>query len=349
MEPRSRARRMIGSRLVTAALITAAVLGSVSAALCETQEVRFAVQPGLSYLPLLVAIDQKMVEKRAKEMGLGDIRVSTFNFSGASAANQALLSDSVDFSVGGMPAALTLWDKTYGTRNEVRVTISLGDMAMKLVTNDPRVKTIKDYLGLTDHKIATPSVKVSSQAIFLEMAAEKAFGPGQHFKLDDMTMTVPHPQAVAAILSGGLAIKSHFGSLPFQNRALQSGKAHLVVSSYDIMGGQHIASVMYNTKRWKEANPKTFNAVHAAILDAYAWINADLDRAAAVYKTSSKTVEPLDEILLIIKDKGEIVYDPVPKRSKMYADFMHRIGTLSHEAKSWKDLFWENNYQFEGS
>jgi NitT/TauT family transport system substrate-binding protein len=328
------------------ALLTVVSWGDLRA---ETNEVRFAEQPGLSYLPLVVAIDQKLVEKHASAMGLGGIKVTVHKFSGAGAANQALLSNSVDFSVGGLPAALTLWDKTIGTPIEVRVSLSYGDMAMKLVTNDPRVKTIRDYVGLTDHKIATPSVKVSSQAIFLQMAAEKEFGKGQQFKLDDMTVTMPHPQAAAAILSGGLTVKSHFASLPFQTRELASGKARLVLSSYDVMGGKHIASVMFNTKRWKEANPKTFQAVSAAFVEAHRWINEDPMRAATLYKNYTKTSEELDEIVRLIKDDGEISYDPVPKRSLQYAEFLHRIGTLNNQAKSWKDFFWENNYQFDGS
>lgn len=332
------------------AAIAVAVLGcSCVEATAQIKEIRFAEQPGLSYLPLLVAIDQKLVEKHAKALGLGEIKVSVHKFSGAGAANQALLSNSVDFSVGGFSAALTLWDKTRGTANEVRVIASLGDVALKLVTNDSRVRTLRDYAGLTDHKIALPSIKVSTQAIALQMAAEKEFGAGQQFKLDDMALTMPHPQAVAAILSGGLAIKSHFSFPPFQSRELVSGKARLVLSSYDVMGGPHTAAVLFNTKKWREANPVAFQAVSDAVFEGHKWINEDPRRAAVLYKNYAKTEETPEEIVQLIRDSGEITYDPVPKRTLMLAEFLHKIAVLSNKASTWKDYFWENSYRLQGS
>src|SRR3546814_10155074 len=66
----------------------------------------------------LVVLDQKLVEKHAKKMGIGDVKVTMHRFSGGSAMNQALLSDSIDLAAGGVAPLLKLWDKTVGTKNE---------------------------------------------------------------------------------------------------------------------------------------------------------------------------------------------------------------------------------------
>ena len=51
-------------------------------------------------------------------------------------------------------------------------------------------------------RIAMPAVKVSIQAVTLQMAAEQEFGQGQHGRLDHLTVSMSHPDATAALLSG---------------------------------------------------------------------------------------------------------------------------------------------------
>ena len=70
-----------------------------------------------------------------------------------------------------------------------------------------------------------------------------------------------HPTALAAMLSGGQAVKSHFATLPYSYQELQSGKVWKVTDSYEILGGQHSVLVMSASKSFKENNPKTYQAV----------------------------------------------------------------------------------------
>lgn len=335
--------------LLGAVAVAGVLVGGMGKAMADANEVKFAQQFGLLYLPLQVVVDQKMVEKQAKKMGLGDVKVTMHRFSGGAAVNQALLSGSVDFAAGGVGPLLKIWDRTFGTDNEVRAICTMSDMPLKLITNDKRVKTLKDYVGLTDHKIATPSVKASIQAVTLQMAAEKTFGAGQQFKLDDMVVSMPHPQAVAALLSGSQPVKSHFATLPFSFQELASGKAHMVLSSYDVLGGPHTIVSLYNTKKWKEANPKLFQAVSEAYFEAHKWINADLKRAAKLYKDFTKSKLEIKDLEKIVGDKNEISYDPAPRRTMQYAEFLHKIKDLKNMPKSWKDYYWENTHKLNGS
>lgn len=313
----------------------------------EANEVRFADQIGLLYLPLQVVAGQKLVEKHAKAAGLGDVKVSMHRFSGGGAVNTALLSGSVDLAAGGIPPLLKIWDRTRGSETEVRGMIGLTHMAYKLFTIDPKVKSLKDYDGIADHKIALPSVKVSTQAVTLEMAAEKTFGEGQAYKLDPLTVSMPHPQALAAMLSGGQVIKSHFATLPYSYTLTKSGKARLVFSSYDLVG-PHTGVVMYNTKKWKEENPKLFNAVAEAFFEAHDWIAKHPDEAAKFFIEYNKTSNAPDEIKEMITDKSEIEYRPDIHGTYVYAQFLHKIGDLKNMPASWKDYFWDPVYRFKG-
>jgi len=68
-----------------------------------------------------------------------------------------------------------------------------------LNTKTPNIRSLRDF-GEKD-RIAVPSIKVSTQAILLEMAVEKEWGVGQHTKLDNLVVQMPHPEALAAVLS----------------------------------------------------------------------------------------------------------------------------------------------------
>jgi sulfonate transport system substrate-binding protein len=346
-----KAPRLPGSRikkLALAALVTGLTAGLAAPVSAETNEVRFAQQFGLLYLPMHVVVSQKLVESCAKEKGLGDVKVTMHRFSGGAAVNQALLSSNVDFAAGGIGPLLKIWDKTKGRLN-VKAMSNLSAMPLKLNTNDPRVKTIEDYVGLTDHKIATPSVKVSIQAVVLEMAAEKKWGKGNAFKLDDMTVSMKHPSAMAALLAGGQAVKSHFATLPTSWNELHSPGIHNVLTSYDVLGGRHSTVAMYNTEAWKNDNPKLYECVWTSFRKAIDWINEDKKRGADLFHSFTKSKLPLADVEQMLTTPGEMDYTLQPERTMQFAEFLHSIGGIENMPGSWKDYYWENNYDQKGS
>ncbi|HKC60631.1 MAG TPA: hypothetical protein VKB92_11140, partial [Myxococcales bacterium] len=129
-------------------------------AFAETSEIRCAQQYGTSYLALMIMQDQKLIEKQAKQAGLGDVKVTWAKLGGPGAMNDALLSGGLDFGTGGVPSLITLWAKTTGTPMEVRGVGALNDMPNELITSNPKVKTLKDF-GPGD-KIAVTTVKIST-------------------------------------------------------------------------------------------------------------------------------------------------------------------------------------------
>ncbi len=73
--------------------------------------------------------------------------------------------------------------------------------------------TIADFTS--KNRIALPGVKVSIQAILLEMATAKAFGDDQYAKLDPLTTTLSHADGMAELLSPDSPVDSHFTSPPY--------------------------------------------------------------------------------------------------------------------------------------
>lgn len=335
-------------RISTALMSALLVALAASAARAESDEVRFAQQFGLLYLPMHVVVDQKLVETCAKENGLGDVKVSMHRFSGGAAVNQALLSGNVDFAAGGIGPLLTIWDKTHGSLN-VRAMTNLAAMPLKLNTNDPRVQKLEDYVGIEDHKIATPSVKVSIQARVLQMASAKTWGQDSFSKLDDLTVSMKHPSAAAAMLAGGQAVKSHFATLPTSWQELQDSKITNVITSYDVLGGRHSTVAMYNAEKWKNDNPKLYQCVWQSYRDAMDWINADKKRAAGLFHRFTKSKLQLSDVEKMLTTPGEMDYTLQPERTMQFAEFLHSVGAIKNLPASWQDYYWENNHDQDGS
>jgi NitT/TauT family transport system substrate-binding protein len=323
----------------------AVLLTTTLAARAEVNELKIAEQYGISYLPLMIMEDQKLVEKYAKEAGVGDLKVTWSKFAGGNVMNDALLSDSLHFAAGGVAPLVTLWAKTRGNY-DVKAVAALNSMPLFLNTRNPNVKTIKDF---TDKdKIALPAVKVSIQAVTLQMAAEKAFGPGQQNKLDRLTVSMSHPDGQAALLSGSSEITAQFSSPPFQYQQLADPKIHKVLDSYEVLGGPATFNLVWATTKFKNANPKVYTAFTKALDEAIAMINKDKKWAAEAYLRISKDKDSLDNILKMLNDP-EIKYTTTPQNVTKYVDFMNRIGSIKAKPASWKDMFFPNVHSLPGS
>ncbi|MDT3670354.1 MAG: ABC transporter substrate-binding protein [Aromatoleum sp.] len=323
-----------------------ALLSAGSVVHAEKAELRLAQQYGISYLPLMVVEHKRLIEKHAAAEGLGDIRVCWSKFAGGNVMNDALLSGSLDFAAAGVAPATTLWAKTRGTPSEVRLVSATGSMPMLLNTRNPDVHSIKDFTE--KDRIALPAVKVSIQAVTLQMAAEKLYGEGNHNKLDANTVTLAHPDAQAALLSGRGEISAHFTTPPFQYQQLENRDIRTVLNSYDVLGGSTTLNVVYTTAKFRDENPKTYKAFLAALEEAIAFINSDKKAAAEFYLRYSKDKDTVEDILAILDDP-QVEFTRTPKNITRYADFMFRIGSIKQKPTSWKDLFFADIHHLAGS
>jgi NitT/TauT family transport system substrate-binding protein len=319
-------------------------LAILPAAHAEVSEIHVSRQYGISYLPLMIMEDQKLIEKHAKASGV-DVKVDWSKFASGAVMNDALLSGNLQFASGGVAPFTTLWAKTRSNL-DVKAVAAINSMPLYLVTNNPKVKTLKDF---TDKdKIALPAVKVSIQAVTLQMAAEKAFGAGQEHKLDHLTVSMSHPDGETALLSGKSEITAHLSSPPFQYQELEHKGMHRVLNSYDVLGGPATFNVVWTTAKFHDENPKVYAAFVAALDEATAQINGNKRAAAETYLRISKDKDSLDDILKMLNDP-EIKYTTTPNNVMKYVDFMHKIGSIKVKPDSWKDMFFPNAQKLSGS
>ena len=332
-------------RIVLPFVLAAAALSSPPV-FAEVSELKVAEQYGISYLPLMIMEDQKLIEKYAKADGIDNLQVSWSKFAGGNVMNDALLSDSLHFASGGVAPFATLWAKTRGNY-EVRAVSALNSMPLYLNTRNSAVKSIKDFTE--KDKIALPAAKVSIQAVTLQMAAEQAFGAGQQNKLDALTVSMSHPDGQVAMLSGGSEITGHFSSPPFQYQQLEKPGIHRVLNSYDVLGGPATFNLIWTTSKFRNDNPKVYGAFVKALDEAIAKINADKKWAAEAYLRISKDKgSSLEETMKMLNDPN-IVFTTTPNNVLKYVDFMVKIGSIKVKPNSWKDLFFPNAQGLAGS
>ena len=332
------------ARCARALLISLLAVAAAPVAFAEMSEIRVAKQYGISYLPLMLMEDGKVIEKYAKANGV-DVTVTWSTFAGGNVMNDALLSGSLQFASGGVGPLVILWSRTRGNL-DVRGVGALNSMPLMLVTRNPNVQTVKD---LTDKdRIGLPAVKISVQALALQMAAEQAFGPGQQNKLDSLTVTMAHPDAMQAMLSGQSEVNSHFGSPPFQYQELAKPGMHVVLNNYDVMGGAVTFNVVWTTDKFRSENPKLYDAFVKALDEVQATINRDKRAAAEAYLRISKDKDTVENITRMMNDP-QIVFTTTPQNVMKYADFMAKTGAIKVRPDSWKDLFFPNAHGVPGS
>jgi len=327
------------------ALLCLAVLAHVARA--EVGEVTLAGQYGLPYLPFMVMQHEKLIEKHAKALGMPELKVKWVTLGGPAAGIDALLSGQVSYSGAGTTSLATLWDKTRGTPDEARAICAMQSMPYYLVTRNPKVKTIKDFTG--EDKIALPSVKVTQHALILEMAAAKLWGESNYARLDPITVSMAHPDAMAALLSGKGEIDSHFASSPFYYEELERPGIHLVLKSYDVVGGRHSNGLIYTTTKFHDANPTVNKAVFDAFKEAAEEIYARPKAAAAIYleltKDRRNSLATLEKWVL----DPEVKYTQTPENAMPFVEFMYKVGRIKNRPSSWRDLFFPEAHGFPGS
>src|SRR6185312_9378006 len=319
---------------------------SLAAPAAAQQEIRLARQYSMGYLQLNVMEHQKLIEKQAAALGVPDLKVSWITLNGPAAVNDALISGSIDVATGGVPGLLVLWSRTKGTPQEVRGICALSSQPFLLNSRDPAVKTIKDLKA--NDRIAVPAVKVSVQAITLQMAAAQEFGKENFARLDTQTVSMSPPDATVALLGGKSEINAVFSVPPFQYQQLDDPAVHTVLNSFEVMGGSHTFTVAWTSSKFRTEKPLLYKALVAALKEATAIVNNDKRAAGALWIEDSKSKLPLDMVAKIVSGP-QVRWTMVPEKTMKYANFMASVGTLKVKPASWEEYFFPEIYDQKGS
>jgi NitT/TauT family transport system substrate-binding protein len=339
---RARATRL-SAVLILAGMVLTAFAASAAA---QVPEIRFARQFSMGYLQFNVMERHRLLEKHAKAAGIPEVKVVWATFNSPAAMNDALLSGSIDIVSGGVPGLLTIWARTHGTANAVKGMAAFSSQPFLLNTRNPNVKSITDF---TDKdRIALPTVKISVQAMMLQMAAAKQWGQSNFARLDPLTVGMSPPDATIALLSDSTEITSVFSVPPFQYQQLEKPGIRTVLNSTEVFGGTHTFTVAWTSTQFRDKNPALYKALVAAFQEATEMLNKDVKPAAQYWIDDVKSKLTVERVAEIASGK-EVKWTMVPESTLKYAEFMYAVGSIKIKPANWKDLFFPEVYALPGS
>ena len=325
-------------------IAAAALVLASTATRAEIAEITIAQQFGVSFLPLMIMERGGLIEKHAKAAGI-EVKTNWQKVAGPSVINDGLLSGNVHFGAVGAPSLVTLWSRTKSNVG-VKGVAAMTSYPLYFVTRNPELKSLKD-LSQKD-KIAVPSVKISTQAIMLQMAAADLFGQPNYQKFDELTVSLSHPDALLALMNNTGGVNAHFSTSPFYEQEMKIPGARVLTTSYDILGGRASALVVVTTTKFHDANPNVYKAFLSAEKEAIDTINKDKRKAAQDYlDIAQDRKSTLDEIFNVINDK-DYAYTLLPEKVFKTAVFMGKVGTVKDPPAKWQDLFFPDIHSLPG-
>lgn len=319
---------------------------AITPARAEPSEVRIVRQYGIGFLPLMVMEEAKLFEQEAGKLGLAT-KASWTTLGGPSAANEALLSGAVDIIPNGSPAFLSMWSRSQGTRVEVKAIGSLVTLPMWLNTRNPKINSIRDFTD--SDRIAMSAIKTSISAIVLQMAAAKEWGIENFSRLDKLTVALPHPDGMSALLSGHTEVNSHFTSPPYQEIERAAPGIRTVLTSNEVMGGKHSFGLIFTTIRFRKENPKSYEAFFKALIEAQKFIRDNKESAADIYLKYGREGGVSREMVIQILNDPDVQFVITPNRIMEFAQFMGKVGTLKVIPSDWKEAFFPEVHDLAGS
>lgn len=298
--------------ICAAALVSAlALAGCANGSGGEDGEgvLRVAPQFGLAYLPNTVMQDQGFLDDALPEMTIENTQLSS-----GGAITEQLISGAVD--IGYMGPAPFLQSVDSGA--DIRMLGCLDEVPMEIMVNDDSLNSIAD-LDET-HRIAVPGPN-SQQTTLLRLAANEEFGEPARF--DNQLMSMPHPDAMAA-LGSGQDVTAHFTMPPFIEIEREEGHKS-IMHSYDILG-PHCLIVAATTTAFAENNPTTIAGFREALNQSVDFIN-DNPEAAGQMLVDAGEATSIDSIVADITNP-EVTWTTSLDSVQAIADAMWSAGLL---------------------
>jgi len=319
------------------ALAAATMIAGPGAASAE--EIRIAAGTGILFAPFHVMKEAGLIEKHAEALGV-DLEPEYLSFPSGSAVTDALISGNVDIIGVGLSNALLLWSRT---RGDIKSIAAVSGTESVLVTKDPAVQSLADFKPT--NRISVTSLRVSNQAIYLQMALDKEFGEPN--RLDAMMVQLGFTDAVQAMVTPNGAIDTMFAGPPYYQQLLAMEGMHPVLSTLDVAGPTTNLLAVARTA-WHDESEKERQVFLAALAEAQEIINTDPKRASELYLASTQERFDPAEFAQMLSDDGNI-FQSLPKGTFQTAAFMAKIGLIREAPADWRDYFFDDLKGREGS
>ena len=305
--------------VMTLSLTSCAGIGASSASggCTPTKKLAIAYQPGLGYAPLLIAKQEKSLEK-----ALPEVDVTWQELNSGAAIRDGIISDHLQVGAGGIGPFLVGLDAGV----DWKVISGLNDMSLYLDSMNPKIRSLKDLKGAGSIAMPGPD---SIQSVVLRKGADKELGDPK--ALDSQIVSMGHPDGVQALIGGQIA--AHLTSPPFQAQEIKEGATKLL-DSYDLFG-KHTFNSIYTKSEFAKCNPAVVKELVNVVAAANKSLTEEPAQAAAVL--SKEMAIPATEVEKQITSE-DVAFVDTPSGFGTFAKFMKSIGMI-HKVPTNKDMF----------
>lgn len=299
------------------ALLSTACQGGGSQA--DSNELSIAYQHGLNYAPLLIMKNQGWLEEEIS------MDVSWRQLASGSAIRDGMISGDINVGSGGIGPFLIGRDAGV----DWKLLGALGNVDYWLMAMDESITSVSNLKP--DNKIAMPAPD-SIQAVILEEDAKKELGDSS--ALDRSIVSMPHPDALQALLTG--QVDAYFASPPFQYQAQDEG-AHKILGSYDVMGGPHTANSVFVMPDFYQEHSAEFDEFYELLERANTLLTNNPEKAAKIIAEEVGDESLEADYAKWLTDKS-VTFTTVPQGFERFIEAMTDIGVLESPPKSWRDV-----------
>jgi NitT/TauT family transport system substrate-binding protein len=290
----------------------------------KRDSVTIAMQNGMSYAPLTIMKEKKLVEKYCE-----GIEVNWTTLNSGSAVNEGMASGDIDFGGMGLSPAIT----AAASGLKIKIASSLDSMPNQIMTNDPDIRTLSDIQK--DDKIAAVNIG-SFQHLLLAMAAEDQLGDAK--ALDRNVVAMSHPDATVALTSGTIDLQ--VTNPPYLYQEMEDSSLHVVEGISDVWPTGNSTIVLTATEDIHDNDRATYDGVIRAVQEAIDYINEDPEGAAGIL-AEADDLDPLDYQRWL--EEEETVFSTECKGIMKAAEFMDENGFMDKKApESFRDLAFDN-------
>ena len=121
-----------------------------------------------------------------------------------------------------------------------------------------------------------------------------------------------------------------------------------LLSSYDVLGGPSTLNSIYTTAKFRVENPRVYAAFVAALREAMEIINRDKQAAARIYIEEEKSKLAPEFVYKVISNP-QFNFTVAPQGFLKFADFMQKTDALKVKPSNWKDVFFPEIHNENGS
>ncbi len=309
---------MIRRRPFLASAAAAASFAAFDAARAQAPgKLVIATQPGLGYAPMVV-----VKQKRWLEEAVPGLQVEWKVISSSVAIREAMLAGEVQIGCGSVAPFLIGRDRGFRTR----LIAALNTVDLWLLTNDPRVQSVRDFRPGDKVAVVAPD---TNQAFVLRRAAQQAFGDPK--ALDLAMLSMPHPDALQSVLTNQVA--GYVGAPPFQEAAAARGVRRLL-SSTDLFGPLTF-NVCFAREQLERQNAPALRALQAAVQRAISLLTEQPAEAATLLALDAG--QPEAELARQLA-QPETRFTTEPAGVDALGAFMHETGFLRAPAGKLDEL-----------